>query len=67
MANCKDSKGQPKRRYDSEWEAADAAMFGQCDRGVRLRHYRCPHCGGWHLTSRPAQGGGGGNAEYRFW
>jgi hypothetical protein len=57
MMNCTDSKGQPKRRYGSEYEALDAAACGRVERGVDLRVYRCPNCGGWHLTSRQARDG----------
>lgn len=35
-----------KRRYDSR----SAAMFFARTDG--LRPYKCPHCPGWHLTSK---------------
>ena len=44
-----------KNRYDTEGEALEA--IEACMRHGRrnLRHYRCPYCDGWHLTSRPQQ------------
>lgn len=65
--NCVDSKGQPKKRYDSEHEALNTADYGRSARGVDLRVYECSDCGGWHLTSRPAMGGGWGSDSRSRW
>lgn len=45
-----------KNRYATRAEAQDA--IGSCARrGVTgLVSYRCPYCGGWHLTSHPRKG-----------
>jgi hypothetical protein len=49
LANC-----QKKRRFSDEFAARAAAQerlqqLGQKD---GLSVYRCPHCMGWHLTSK---------------
>jgi len=41
-----------KARYRSEHEARLFANRGENKRGVRLRVYECPICGGWHITKR---------------
>lgn len=40
-----------KVRYSSEAAALLVATSTERKRGVELRTYRCPICGGWHLTS----------------
>lgn len=44
---------ESKNRYASKAEAEDViaacAEHGRCG----LSAYRCPYCGGWHLTSHP--------------
>ena len=44
-----------KKRYSSESEAKLAIR--DCERhGSRDLHtYRCPYCGGWHLTHKPTR------------
>lgn len=46
---------ESKNRYaslaDAEEAIASCAAYGT--RG--LHAYRCPHCSGWHLTSKPAR------------
>lgn len=42
-----------KRRYASHIEAEDAAAWCADHGRTGLRIYRCPYCGGWHLTSKP--------------
>jgi len=44
--------GCRKQAYDSEEGAERRALIVEEERGVRLRVYRCPSNGGWHLTSR---------------
>ena len=39
-----------KRRYATRGDATRKASFCETRRGVRLRPYLCPYCGGWHLT-----------------
>ena len=42
-----------KKRYRSKVEA-EAAIFACAEHGTTGLHcYECPHCGGWHLTSKP--------------
>lgn len=43
--------GCGKRRHPNA-TAAIAAAIRCSKRGRPLRVYRCPDCGGWHLTSR---------------
>lgn len=38
-----------KRRYRTQGDALDAALFAGVPR--QRRAYRCPLCGHWHLTS----------------
>lgn len=40
-----------KNRYPSEGVAQTRAIAYEVLRGQELRVYRCPYCGGWHLTS----------------
>lgn len=42
-----------KKRYASERAANHAASHYQLLGVGILRSYDCPHCGGWHLTSKP--------------
>lgn len=44
-----------KRRFHSELDARLKAMEIEQRRSVRLGVYRCPLCGGWHLTSKYEQ------------
>lgn len=41
-----------KRRYRNESSAIKAAIGSSRNFGQPMRTYRCPVCGGWHLTSR---------------
>jgi len=41
-----------KHRFHSELDARLKAMEIEQRRSVRLRVYRCPLCGGWHLSSQ---------------
>ena len=43
---------ESKNRYASRMEAEDAIR--SCEEYGRrgLRCYKCPHCNGWHLTSK---------------
>lgn len=44
-----------KKRYASRVDAEDA-IAACAEHGRRgLRAYRCPYCGGWHLTSKPRE------------
>lgn len=52
------------KRYYADRISADLALARIRARGRALgkdpvRSYRCPHCGGWHLTSVPARRTGG--------
>jgi len=40
-----------KLSFDTRRQAADAANVAAFQRGIKLRPYRCRHCGLWHLTS----------------
>ena len=42
-----------KNCYGSGDDAAEAARACAAHGAPRLHCYRCPHCGGWHLTSKP--------------
>ena len=45
-----------KARYDTKADALEA-IAACAEHGRRgLSCYRCPHCGGWHLTSHPRRG-----------
>lgn len=47
--NCEE-----KCRYLSQRKAMEAIRKRQRDnRTLELRAYRCPHCGYWHMTSKP--------------
>ncbi len=35
-------------------QRAHAALCGSTSGWTVCREYQCEHCGGWHLTSRPA-------------
>jgi hypothetical protein len=41
-----------KDRFETEDEARATALMHVPGRGPRATPYRCPYCGGWHLTSR---------------
>lgn len=49
--------GCGKRRHTTQLAAIASALRCSARRGTPLRVYRCPNCGGWHLTSktRPAR------------
>ena len=47
-----------KKRYGTMSEAERYAAKYELRRGVRLRIYRCPVCGGYHLTHKRAKRGG---------
>ena len=46
-----------KVRYQTRDEAERYAARYELRRDVILRTYRCPRCGGWHLTHQPRKGG----------
>lgn len=48
-------KCHAKRRHASKRVAARSAKEAQHRVALPLNVYRCPHCKGWHLTTR-AQG-----------
>lgn len=50
-----DKRCQLKRRFVTEVEARAAGMVTIEERGTvrKLWCYACPHCDGWHLTSKP--------------
>jgi hypothetical protein len=39
--------------FDIEKEARAAATTLEYQRGVKLKAYKCSHCGLWHLSSQP--------------
>lgn len=43
-----------KKRYDTDWQAnfAGDETWEKSKHTVDLKHYKCPYCGFWHLTSR---------------
>jgi DNA-directed RNA polymerase subunit RPC12/RpoP len=41
-----------KRRYKTPAEAERQSKVARQKRDEKLRVYRCPHCAGWHLTSK---------------
>ena len=41
-----------KLRYQSRGDAFDRASRSVMHGSAPLRAYRCPYCGGWHLTSK---------------
>ena len=52
-----------KTRYPTDKAAADALLSTKIAASLRgkkkrreCRHYSCPACGGWHLTSKPLFG-----------
>ena len=45
-----------KRAYATAWEAQEVAEHQMSmNPGLVLRVYRCPNCGSYHLTSKPAR------------
>jgi hypothetical protein len=40
-----------KKRYRTDIEAINAAIKTSFKWGKPMRHYRCPHCNGYHVTS----------------
>ncbi len=42
-----------KMIFDSEAEAKAEANKLEWQRGVKLKAYKCRHCGLWHLSSNP--------------
>lgn len=48
---------ESKNRYATQAEAYDA-MRSCAEYGTKGLHaYKCPHCNGWHLTSKPQRKG----------
>jgi hypothetical protein len=50
-----------KRRYRTQLEAAKAlghalTSVNRKGQANEVRHYLCPHCHSWHLTSKPMWG-----------
>lgn len=45
-----------KVRHPNEDEAIKASRRVNRRYGQRQRPYECPHCDGWHLTSKPHGG-----------
>lgn len=41
-----------KLRFSTEKEASAQATVLEHQRGVRLKAYKCRHCGWWHLASK---------------
>jgi hypothetical protein len=37
--------------FDTQQQAKTAATVAEYQRGLKLRPYRCRHCGLWHLSS----------------
>lgn len=54
--NIKRERGCGKMRYRDKEEAVDRVhlRINKSD-AEYLRVYECPHCFGWHMTSRPWQ------------
>lgn len=51
--------GSGKIRYPDELAARTALVFmPDKEKRREARVYRCPRCGGFHLTSRPRRGTG---------
>ena len=48
---ARESKNRYASLADAEEAIASCAAYGT--RG--LHAYRCPHCNGWHLTSKPTR------------
>lgn len=46
---------ESKNRYASRAEAEDAIASCAEHGTAGLHAYRCPHCHGWHLTSKPTK------------
>lgn len=45
-----------KQRYRDRDQAKRVRQLRQKDGAGFLRIYECPHCRGWHLTSKPEYG-----------
>jgi len=54
---CQRPNGLTKRIYRSRAKARQAAR-GSASTVGKLREYKCPFCGFWHLTSSPDRKGG---------
>ena len=52
---CVGRDGFGRIRYSSPAKARKAAGRSRRFAG-RLRIYRCPRCGDWHITSKPERG-----------
>lgn len=46
---------ESKNRYPSRTDAEEAIASCAAHGTRGLHAYRCPHCDGWHLTSKPAR------------
>jgi len=42
-----------KLAFDTKKEAQAAATTVEWQRDIKLKPYKCRHCGLWHLTSQP--------------
>ena len=52
MAECRGRNGVTKRRHKNRQQAEAAANKAASIIGKELHAYKCPNCGGWHLTSK---------------
>lgn len=41
-----------KLAFDTEREARTAALVAELQRNLKLKPYKCRHCGLWHLSSQ---------------
>ena len=48
--SCYKKDGTPKKSYESEREADEAAAYVQSAYGDVQGKYKCPKCGFWHLS-----------------
>ena len=50
---CPDGKAAIAVLHQASTAAHWAEVNGQQSRRHEVRHYRCPHCNGFHTTSQP--------------
>lgn len=50
--SCTDSRGRSKRLYATREDAQKAQKTSEQKRKEKLKVYRCPEGGGWHLTHK---------------